>query len=140
MTHPNFVGTIDLVNQASRLLSQQLSQRLKSTGLSVDKAKILALLTVGKGLTMGELAEILVVNNPTLTKMVDRMVTDNLVYREPDSTDRRKVVIRVTNAGTDLYGTVQRVIQDQQHQLDSSYQHSEELGRLLSTLVQGLRR
>ncbi|MBI82638.1 MAG: MarR family transcriptional regulator [Planctomycetaceae bacterium] len=140
MTHPNFVGTIDLLNQASRLLSQQLSQRLKPTGLSVDKAKILAFLTNEKSLTMGELAEILVVNNPTLTKMVDRMVTDNLVYREPDSTDRRKVVIRITNAGTDLYGTVQRVIQDQQHQLDSSYQHSEELGKLLSTLVQGLRR
>ena len=117
MTHPNFVGTIDLLNQASRLLSQQLSQRLKPTGLSVDKAKILAFLTNEKSLTMGELAEILVVNNPTLTKMVDRMVTDNLVYREPDSTDRRKVVIRITNAGTDLYGTVQRVIQDQQHQL-----------------------
>ncbi len=140
MTHQSPAITIDLLNQASRLLGQQLSQRLKPTGLSVDKAKILALLIDGNGMSMGELAQILVVNNPTLTKMVDRMVTDKLVFREPDSNDRRKVLIRITNSGTDLHGTAQRVIQDQQLQIDNSYQQSEELGNLLSVFIQQLRR
>jgi DNA-binding MarR family transcriptional regulator len=140
MTHQNSALTIDLLNQASRLLGQQLSQRLKPTGLSVDKAKILALLIDGNGMSMGELADILVVNNPTLTKMVDRMVTDKLVFREPDSNDRRKVLIRITKPGTDLHGTAQRVVQDQQLQIDNSYQQSEELGNLLSVFIQQLRR
>lgn len=140
MTHQNPAITIYLLNQASRLLGQQLSQRLKPTGLSVDKAKILALLIDGNGMSMGELADILVVNNPTLTKMVDRMVTDKLVFREPDSNDRRKVLIRITNPGTDLHGTAQRVVQDQQLQIDNSYQQSEELGNLLSVFIQQLRR
>ena len=140
MAHQNSTITIDLLNQASRLLGQQLSQRLKPTGLSIDKTKILALLIDGKGMSMGELAEILVVNNPTLTKMVDRMVADKLVFREPDSNDRRKVLIRITNSGTDLHGTAQRVIQDQQLQIDNSYQQSEELGSLLSVFIQQLRR
>ena len=139
MTPLNSAMTIDLLNQASRLLNQQLSQRLKSTGLSIDKAKILALLIDKDGLSMGELAETLVINNPTLTKMVDRMVTDNLVYREPDPADRRKVLIRITNSGTDLHGTVQRIMQDQQLHIDNSYQHSEELGKLLSVFIQKLR-
>ena len=140
MVHQNSTVTIDLLNQASRLLGQQLSQRLKPTGLSIDKSKILALLIEANGMSMGELAEILVVNNPTLTKMVDRMVTDKLVFRESDSNDRRKVLIRITNSGTDLHGTAQRIIQDQQLQIDNSYQQSEELGNLLSLFIQQLRR
>ena len=140
MTHQNSAVTIDLLNQACRLLVQQLSRRLKPTGLSVDKARILALLTAGNGMSMGELAEIFVVNNPTLTKIVDRMVTDKLVFREPDSEDRRKVLIRITSSGTYLHGTAQRVTQDQQLQIDNSYQQSEELGNLLSVFIQQLRR
>ena len=42
---------------------------------------------------MGELAEAVLLNHPTLTKMVDRMVSDALVYRVQDADDRRKVLM-----------------------------------------------
>jgi DNA-binding MarR family transcriptional regulator len=51
---------------------------------------------------MGELAEAVLLNHPTLTKMVDRMVSESLVYRVQDADDRRKVVMFSSDRGKAL--------------------------------------
>ena len=51
---------------------------------------------------MGELAEAVLLNHPTLTKMVDRMVSDSLVYRVQDAEDRRKVLMFSSDRGKEL--------------------------------------
>jgi hypothetical protein len=48
---------------------------------------------------MGELAELVLLNHPTLTKMIDRMVSDSLVYRVQDADDRRKVLMFSSDRG-----------------------------------------
>jgi len=129
----------DLLAQASRLSNQQLSERLRPTGLSVDSWRILTLLRGSDGMSMGELAEGLVVNNPTLTKMVDRMVNDNLVYRVPDPNDRRKVLICVTDLGDKIHGNAQQIVMGHQTQIDQSYQDSRELSDLLLKFIREFR-
>lgn len=92
----------ELLTKASRILKQELSAGLEGRGLSVEEALVLRELSGGGGKSMGALAKALAVNHPTLTKMVDRMVSAALVYRTPDPGDRRRVLIHLTDQGSEL--------------------------------------
>ena len=70
-----------LLAQANREINRQLDARFRKEGVPVEQWRILKVLSDGKGHSMGELAEAVLLNHPTLTKMVDRMVSDALVYR-----------------------------------------------------------
>lgn len=129
----------DLLSQASRLINQQLNERLKKTGVTLDGWRILTLLGDSEGLSMGDLAEQLVINNPTLTKMIDRMVNDNLVYRVPDIDDRRKVMICATDSGRQVQQAAHEIVQRQQQQIELHYQYSPDLTALLRKLIGQLR-
>src|SRR5882757_4440338 len=83
-----------LLAQANREINRQLDARFRKEGVPVEQWRILKILSDGKGHSMGELAEAVLLNHPTLTKMVDRMVSESLVYRVQDADDRRKVVDR----------------------------------------------
>ena len=50
-------------------------------------------------LTMGDLAGLVLMNPPTLTKLVDRMVADGLVHRRVASADHRKINLDLTLLG-----------------------------------------
>jgi DNA-binding MarR family transcriptional regulator len=48
---------------------------------------------------MTEIAAHAMVPAPTLTKIVDRLVDAALVYRRPDETDRRRVLVLLSEHG-----------------------------------------
>lgn len=48
---------------------------------------------------MSEIAEFALLPAPTLTRLIDRMVADNLAYRKPDPQDRRRVLVHITRRG-----------------------------------------
>lgn len=51
---------------------------------------------------MTELAAAATVPGPSLTRLVDRLVADNLVYRRVDEDDRRRIRVHMTERGHDL--------------------------------------
>lgn len=91
-----------LLARAHRSVSGRLATDLKPLGLSVDMWIVLDALHVTPGLPMTQIADDLCHNLPTVTKLIDRMVSDNLVYRKPHRTDRRRVLIFPTSRGLDL--------------------------------------
>ena len=70
--------------------------------MPVEQWRILKVLSDGNGHSMGELADAVLLNHPTLTKMIDRMVSDALVYRVQDPEDRRKVLMFFSDRGKAL--------------------------------------
>ncbi|WP_194922405.1 MarR family winged helix-turn-helix transcriptional regulator, partial [Catenulispora rubra] len=58
--------------------------RAEAEDCSIEQWRVLNLLADGTGHTMTELAEHALLPAPTATKLVDRLVTNNLVYRHPD--------------------------------------------------------
>ena len=52
---------------------------------------------------MSELAEVAQLPPASLTRLIDGMVGDNLVYRKADARDRRLVLVHVTPRGSALY-------------------------------------
>jgi DNA-binding MarR family transcriptional regulator len=88
-----------LLARASSEVSAQFHQRLKTHGLQVAEWRVLASLSDGDGMTIGELAARALQRQPTMTKIITRMADAGLVERRPDASDRRKVRIFITGDG-----------------------------------------
>jgi DNA-binding MarR family transcriptional regulator len=127
-----------LLAQANREISRQLEERLRQEGVPVEQWRILTVLSDGRGHSMGELAEAVLLNHPTLTKMVDRMVSDALVYRAQDQKDRRKVLLFLSSRGKALAKQLEPLAQSHEAHIAKRYgnKSTSELKRLLGSLIE----
>lgn len=98
---------------AHRKLHTGLNAKLKGLGVQVEVWRVLETLDSGEHYTMGELAGIVLMNPPTLTKLVDRMVANGLVHRQLAPEDQRRVRLVLTDAGLELVGEVRRQVEVQ---------------------------
>jgi DNA-binding MarR family transcriptional regulator len=126
-----------LLAQANREINRQLETRLSQEGVPVEQWRILKVLSDGNGHSMGELADAVLLNHPTLTKMIDRMVSDALVYRVQDPTDRRKVLMFVSDRGMGLCKRLNSLAMSQEQHILENYgdKSTSELKRLLESLI-----
>jgi DNA-binding MarR family transcriptional regulator len=68
--------------------------------ITLPRFDLLAQLDYAKdGLTMGELSRRLMVSNGNVTGLIDRLLTEGLVERQPAPHDRRSQVVRLTPSG-----------------------------------------
>lgn len=83
-------------------IENELRTRLRDIfGVTLPQFDALAELEhAGRPLTMSELSEELMVSNGNITGVVDRLVRDGFVRREPSATDRRVQFISLTEEGT----------------------------------------
>ncbi|GBD43188.1 putative HTH-type transcriptional regulator YusO [bacterium HR40] len=88
-----------LLARASHLVSSAHHARLARRGVPVGVWRVLATLSDGVPMTVGELAERCLMKQPTLTKLLDRMERDGLVRRLSVPEDRRKVRVAITTEG-----------------------------------------
>ena len=127
-----------LLAQANREINRQLEARLSAEGVPVERWRILKVLSDGNGRSMGELAKAVLLNHPTLTKTIDRMSADALVYRISDPQDRRKVLIFSSDRGKALMQRLDPLVASQEAHIVGSYggKATAELKRLLETLIE----
>jgi DNA-binding MarR family transcriptional regulator len=127
-----------LLAQANREINRQLDASFRDEGVPVEQWRILKVLSDGKGHSMGELAETVLLAHPTLTKMIDRMVTDSLVYRAQDADDRRKVLMFISDRGKDVTRRLNLLALRQEAHISENYgdKATSELKRLLETLIE----
>lgn len=90
------------VAAAHRKLHTHLNGQLRVFGIQVETWRILETLDQTDGLTMSGLAEIVLMNPPAMTKLVDRMVADGLVQRQIGIEDQRRVTLILTDMGAEL--------------------------------------
>jgi DNA-binding MarR family transcriptional regulator len=127
-----------LLAQANREINRQLDKLLRAEGVPVEQWRILKVLSDGNGRSMGELAEAALLNHPTLTKTIDRMVADSLVYRISDPDDRRKVLIFSADRGRALARRLAPLALSQESRIVKSYgdKATAQLKRLLESLIE----
>ncbi len=103
-TTPRFVDDylLYLLARASHTLSAEFHGTLRRAGVSVPVWRVLATLSGSAPETVTGLAEACLLQQPTMTKLLDRMVRDGLVHRLPDARDRRVVRIEATPRGQAL--------------------------------------
>ena len=98
---------------AHRKLHASLNHRLKELDVQVESWRVLETLSSDEGHTMGELAEIVLMNPPTLTKLVDRMVANGLVHRQLALEDHRRVRLALTDYGREAVDKVRQHVEAQ---------------------------
>jgi DNA-binding MarR family transcriptional regulator len=85
-----------LLARASHAVSSEFHARLRIRGVSVPVWRVLATLSGSPGETVTGLATHCLLQQPTMTKVLDRMERDGLVRRRSDVQDRRVVRITLT--------------------------------------------
>ena len=89
----------DLLARASHALVQGFAEELRGHSTSLPVWRVLAALAAHPGATVTGLAEACLLQQPTMTKLLDRMVRDGLVTRAPDARDRRVIRVSLTPEG-----------------------------------------
>ena len=121
-----------LMARTGRKVNNRLTAKLRTVGLSLDAWLVLNMLVTEGGRSMGEIAEALVLNLPTATKLIDRMVNDNLVYRKPHHEDRRIIEIFPSDAGVIRHEVAKKLVAKEQNALKKLIP---DIDRLMQELV-----
>jgi DNA-binding MarR family transcriptional regulator len=88
-----------LLAQASHLISAEFHEVVRAHGFSVSEWRVLASLADGDPTSIGQLAQVAVTKQPTLTRLLDRMEAKQQVERLPHESDRRITLVRITPLG-----------------------------------------
>ena len=88
-----------LLARASHSVSSSFHASLKGWDLSVPEWRVLACLVEADGLPVGQLAAMVMMKQPSMTKVLDRMEAEGLVRRRGAREDRRRVLIHLTPKG-----------------------------------------
>jgi DNA-binding MarR family transcriptional regulator len=107
------LGEIGLFNFAPYLMNRimgrynaSLREEMGGLGLSTPKMRALAVLSVIEGPLIGELAVYAIVEQSTLSRALDQLVTDGLVRREADANDSRATRVYITEGGRAAFETL----------------------------------
>jgi DNA-binding MarR family transcriptional regulator len=99
MTDDGMAALGDLLMRAARTLRRRFGAVLAPWDLSPHQARALRVVGSGDGVRLSELAEALRIAPRSATEVADGLQERGLVERAADPTDRRAVVLTVTEAG-----------------------------------------
>jgi DNA-binding MarR family transcriptional regulator len=137
------MGIIGRMSRASRLLERELKELFAQYSLESWEFDVLAtLLRSGPPhvLTAGQLSTAAMVSSAALTNRIDHLVSKNLVAREVDQDNRRRVLISLTPQGMELVNKVvsQHVANEQRLLGGLTGTQQDQLARLLRRLLVSL--
>jgi DNA-binding MarR family transcriptional regulator len=88
-----------LLARASHLISSEFHAVVEASGLSLMEWRVMASLSGKDALSVGELADIVLAKQPTVTKLVGRMEEAGWVKRCDAPHDKRQSLVSLTPAG-----------------------------------------
>jgi len=140
---PRFVDDylLSLLARASHVVSSEFHDRLRARGVSVPVWRVLATLSGGPE-TVTALAEACLLQQPTMTKVLDRMERDGLVRRQHDERDRRLVRVSLTPRGEAMAGELLAAARAHEAEVIARHPDAAAIKDLLRALIarQGQRR
>ncbi len=107
------LGEIGLANFAPYLMNRiigrynaSLREEMAELGLTTPKMRSLAVLSVVDGPLIGELAVYAVVEQSTLSRALDQLVSEGFVRRETHAEDSRATQVFITKSGRSAFETL----------------------------------
>lgn len=131
-----------LLDRTARRVKQYAQYRFNigDFGITVDQWVVLKNLKKYADLSQKELAEYCAKDQPTLTRIIDLLVSKSLVERRIHPTDRRSFVIHLTAEGESLIEALSDQINNIREEAwkNLSEQDFENLKRILNTIYNNL--
>jgi MarR family transcriptional regulator for hemolysin len=106
------MNTSTLLKRANRLLIKKANELLKPYGIAHAYTYFLMELYQKDGMTQSEMHKIIGIEQPTAVRTLDRMERDGFVIREQSPTDRRAVLIKLTQKGKQFEGVIAACAQE----------------------------
>jgi long-chain acyl-CoA synthetase len=100
------------VGRVAAWLSKMVEVALAQVDLTLPQYRVLAILADGNEAASG-LAERLAVRPPSITAIIDGLVTRGLVDRRHEDSDRRRVSVRITDEGARVVAEADRAVDEQ---------------------------
>jgi DNA-binding MarR family transcriptional regulator len=135
------LGLAHLLSQVESRVTRRLVTVLRANDCELAEWRVLRLLADGRGRPMNEIKDFVLLPGPTLTKLIDRMVADNLVHRRGDLEDRRRVLVFPAPRGLAKYEAIRTAVDSAQMELAERIGDKQvgELTRVLSEVAEALR-
>ncbi len=76
---------------------------VREKGLTLPQMHTLEVLGIHKAMRMKELAQRMGITTGTLTVLVDKLEAKDFVCRMPHQTDRRSIIVELTEAGQEMF-------------------------------------
>ncbi|MBV6273937.1 MarR family transcriptional regulator [Alcaligenaceae bacterium CGII-47] len=88
-----------LLAHTSKCISSEFHEIARQNGLSVSEWRVMASLSGGGPLSVGQLAQVTLSKQSTVTRLLDRMQAKGQVERLRHEIDRRVILVRITPEG-----------------------------------------
>lgn len=126
-----------LLASAHRRMRVGLSQSIASEDVTEEQWRILQVLSDEQGRSMGELAEVVLMNHPALTKNIDKLVSRGLVQRAADAHDSRKVLVYVSDLGLETVTRLKKSVDAHHGVIEEALgaRKTEQLKKLLKAFI-----
>ncbi|MEQ1805818.1 MAG: MarR family transcriptional regulator [Burkholderiaceae bacterium] len=126
-----------LLASANRQMRSGLTSSLDDQDCTEEHWRILHVLSDEKGLSMGELAERVLMNGPALTKNIDKLVSRGLVQRAADAQDSRKVLVYISNRGLKTVSRLKRQVNAHHDSIEVAFgtRRTNQLKKLLESFI-----
>jgi len=127
-----------LLAQASHLISGEFHRVARQQGFSISEWRVLASLADGGAISIGQLAQVTVTKQPTITRLLDRMETRKQVERLPHDSDRRITLVRITPEGSKTVAHLIELAREHEHRVLEPFglARAEELKTTLRQMIE----
>jgi DNA-binding MarR family transcriptional regulator len=128
-----------LLAQASQLISSEFHEVARQHGFSISEWRVMASLAGGGGpISIGQLAQVTVTKQPTVTRLLDRMEARGQVERLPHDSDRRITLVRITREGAKAVEHLMELAREHELRVLEPFglARAEELKRILRRLIE----
>jgi DNA-binding MarR family transcriptional regulator len=88
-----------LLGQANHALFKNFDEAVRAAGLGSLEWRVLAVLNQQPPMSMGQLAHEVLSQQPTVTKLVQRLAAQDWVALRDDPTDQRRTLVAITPMG-----------------------------------------
>ena len=92
-----------LIYRITGHLNRRLRKRLRRSGINIARWRVLAVLQDSGQLNIGQIAEHTLIEQPTVSRIVDQLEREGLAVRKTGSKDSRFVQVRLTPAGVEAF-------------------------------------
>ena len=105
------------VHKALRQISEHLTAKMDEIGAPGWESHLLSYVEVYGPCRVSELRRVFGYQPSTLTSVLDRLETEDLVTRQPNQEDRRSILIAVTPAGRRLGRAARMMVEEFEDQI-----------------------
>lgn len=124
------------------VISTEIRRKVSEKGLTLPQLYVLTTLGLQGDMPLGKLGRELLVTKGNITPIVNHLERDGLVMRVLDPKDRRKIWVRLTSKGEQIFGEIVSAYEKEFVPLMSclSQEELKHLSQLLKKMAEGISR